>query len=71
MGVWWVIVLGGSAALIFRRAYWIVTVGIILDLWYAPIIGGWYVTGLYTLIFAAAAISAEFIRGRFVWSSDA
>ena len=69
-GVWWIVLVSGAAALLLKRSYVILFVGILLDLTHAPLGASWYFQGFYTVLFLLIALGAEHIRTRLIWSID-
>lgn len=65
-GLWWLIVGSGLCALLVRRSYFVLSAGIVLDLWFAYSTG---FTGFYTVVFVLTTILVEYFRDKLFWTS--
>lgn len=67
-GVWWVVLGAGVISLMLRRSYFILFMGLAVDLLFATTGEGLLYGGFYTIVFFGTTFLVENIRSRLLWT---
>jgi hypothetical protein len=69
LGSWWLVLGTGVLTLVIKRDYFVLSIGAVLDFWFATVGDSFFSIGFYTAIFVLTTVIAETVRKRLFWVS--